>query len=58
MFATISEGHVDLADALFLIAFIIFAVWFILQAASVAIPPKLNVLALGLACVSLAFFVV
>ncbi len=58
MLATISEGHADLADVLFLIAFIIFAVWFLLQAAGVAIPPKINVLALGLACISLAFFVV
>lgn len=57
MIATISEGHADLADVLFLVAFIIFTVWFVLTAFSVAIPAKLNVLAAGLACLALAWFV-
>lgn len=57
MLATISEGHADLADVLFLVSFIIFTVWFVLQAFGVAIPPKLNVLAAGLACMALAWFV-
>lgn len=55
--ATISEGHADLADVLFLVAFIIFAVWFLLQAMGFPIPAKISVLAAGLACVSLALFV-
>jgi hypothetical protein len=55
--ATISEGHADLADALFLVAFIIFVVLFLLQLFLVAIPARLNLIAAGLACVALAWFV-
>lgn len=57
MLATISEGHVDLADVLFLIAFIICAVVFVLRLCSVALPPKLDWLALVLGLLSLAWFV-
>ena len=69
MIATISEGHADLADWMFLIAFIIFAVWFLLDLAGVTFPPgpdgvarapgasRINFLAAGLACLSLGWFV-
>ena len=57
MIATISEGHGDLADVLFLIAAIVFGLLFILQAANVAIPPKWNIIALGLCLVSIGWFV-
>ena len=57
MLASLSEGHPDLADALFLIAAIIFALVFVLQAMAVAIPPKWNFIALGLCLVSVGWFV-
>lgn len=59
--ATISSGHADLADVLFLAAFVIFAVIFIIKLAT---PPadssmvgRLDLAAAGLACLALAWFV-
>lgn len=45
----------DFAEAMFLVAFIIFGVWFILDLLGVPIPPRLNMLAAGLACLALGF---
>ena len=67
--AAISEGHVDFADVMFLVAFIIFALWFLLDLVGVTFPPgpdgvartpgatKINFLAAGLACLALGWFV-
>jgi hypothetical protein len=57
MIATISSGHADLADVLFLVAFILFAAVFVLKLLGVPIPPKVDLIAAGLACLALAWFV-
>lgn len=57
MIATISSGHADLADVLFLVAFILFVIVFALKLAGVPIPPKVDLIAAGLACLALAWFV-
>jgi len=57
MIATISEGHADLADVLFLVAFILFAIVFVLRLLGVPIPARVDLIAAGLACVALAWFV-
>lgn len=57
MIAAISEGHADLADVLFLVAFILFAIVFVLHLLGVPIPPKVDLIAAGLACLALAWFV-
>lgn len=57
MLATISQGHADLADVLFLIAAILFAIVFVLKLLGTAIPPKVDFIAAGLACLAVAWFV-
>ena len=57
MIATISSGHADLADVLFLVAFILFVIVFVLKLVGVPIPPKVDLIAAGLACLALAWFV-
>jgi len=56
MFATVSSGHVDLSDWLLLIAFIVFVIAAIVTFVEASIP-KINLIAIGLALVSLAWFV-
>jgi len=55
--AAISEGHADLADVLFLVAFILFVIVFLLKLFGVPIPAKVDLIAAGLACLALAWFV-
>jgi hypothetical protein len=55
--AAISSGHADLADALFLVAFILFVIVFVLKMCGVPIPPRVDLIAAGLACLALAWFV-
>lgn len=57
LLAALSQGHADLADWLFLAAFIICVVVFVLRLAGTALPPKLDWLALVLGLISLAWFV-
>lgn len=57
MLAEIIHGHVDLADVLFMVAFILFAVVFVLKLLAVALPAKLDLLVAGLACLALAWWV-
>ena len=61
MLAALSSGHADLADALFLAAFIIFVVIFVIKAtvaaADTTMVGRLDLAAAGLACLSLAWFV-
>jgi hypothetical protein len=55
--AAISSGHADLADVLFLVAFILFVIVFVLKLLGTPIPPRVDLIAAGLACVALAWFV-
>ena len=59
MFAQISEGHIDLADFLFLCAAIVFAIEVVLIIAARAVSAKLMTVLtpLGLTLVATAFFV-
>lgn len=57
MLVALSSGHVDLADWLFLIAFIVFVIHVVLAALSVAIPAKLALTQIGLALLALAWLV-
>lgn len=57
MIAAISSGHPDLADAFFLIAFILFVIVFALKLFGVPIPAKVDLIAAGLAFLALAWFV-
>jgi hypothetical protein len=57
MIAAISEGHFDLADLFFLVAAILFIIVFVAKLASATIPPKLDLIAAGLALVALGWFV-
>ena len=55
MIATISSGHADLADALFLIAFVLFVIVTVFAVVRNAWESAL--LAAGFACVALAWLV-
>lgn len=59
MIAQIASGHVDLADVLFLIAFIIFVIAAVLSIIATTVKANIqNALPhIGLALVALAFFV-
>ena len=57
MIAAISQGHADLADVLFLVAFILFVIVFALKFFGVPIPARVDLIAAGLACLALAWFV-
>lgn len=56
MLVALSSGHVDLADWLFLIAFIVFVVHIVLTYVGTNIP-RLALVSLGLALISMAWFV-
>lgn len=55
MLATIVEGKADLADVLFLVAFILFVIGAVICAMEKTMPAF--VVAAGLACAALAWFV-
>lgn len=57
--AQISDGHVDLADVLDLVAFVVAAVAVILEAASVTVSDRLRraLVPAAIALIALAFFV-
>jgi hypothetical protein len=54
MYATIVDGELDLADILFLVAFILFAIATVLDFAGRAVP---GLIPGGLACVALGWLV-
>lgn len=56
MLAQLTSSHVDLADVLYLVAFILFAVHVVLALVRKSVAP-LDLLGCGLACLALAFFV-
>ena len=57
MIATLSSNHPDLSDWLLLIAFIVFVIAAVFQAFAAAVPARLHLIAIGLALLTLAFFV-
>lgn len=57
MLSTVAAGHADLADVLFLVAFIVFAVVFVAKLSGVPWPAKIDLIAAGLACVALGWLV-
>jgi len=59
MIAQIATGHVDLADVLFLISFIVFAVLWLITILGIAAPARFVAMLtpLGLALFALAWFV-
>jgi hypothetical protein len=57
MLATIADGHIDLADFLFLLAFIVFVIAVVLDVMVNPRPLRSILVSAGLALVALAWFV-